>query len=97
MDLLDFSAAGESWLFRLGSEKEGEVWLEVLGELKAAIPATQRSYWPDKNHLWGVLMTDHNRAALIDIFDNAKLCIEIIENSPRLPGFGEEGNAANSG
>ena len=90
MDLLDFMAHTDSWWFRLGPRKEGEDWAEVLDEFKAAVPYSERGYYPEQNHLWGVHINDANRAALIDIFDNAKLCIEIIENSPRLPGFGEE-------
>lgn len=87
MDLLDFRESNGLWLFRLGPEKEGEVWGAVLREFKAAVAVYQRRYWRDRNHQWGVCITEENRAALIDIFDNARLCIETLENSMRLPGL----------
>lgn len=87
MDLLDFQEADNYWWFRLGPEKEGEVWMEVLQEFKHAIPLNERAYQRQKRHLWGCLKTPQNREALIDIFDNAKLCIEILEMSRKLPGF----------
>jgi hypothetical protein len=90
MDLKDFHHWDNRWWFRLGPEKEGESWMGILEEFKAGIPRIQRFYLPNMNHLWGVLETPENRATLIDLFDNARLCIEIVENSPRLPGFGEE-------
>ena len=87
MDLLDFSETDYWWHFRLGPAKEGEVWMEIFLKFKAAIPPAYRSYIPHNNHLWGCVKTPENRAALIDIFGNAKLCIETLEMSQRLPGF----------
>jgi len=87
MDLLDFTETENCWHFKLGPAKEGEIWMEILLEFKAAIPARQRIYSPKRDHRWGCLKTPKNRAALIDIFDNAKHCIETLELSRKLPGF----------
>jgi len=84
MKCLDFHEDKGWWKFRFGG---GDDFFEALDSLKLAVPFPERRYYPEQNHLWAVLKTDENRETLIDVFANGKQCIEIVEKSPRLPGF----------
>lgn len=85
MKLLDFAEVDGWYQFRFGGG-DSEAFKASLALVKR-ISLEERSYWPDRNHLWACLKTPENERLLMIAFENGKLCIETLKASVKLPGF----------
>ena len=85
MKLLDFAEANGWYAFRFGGG--GPTDFKVALAAVKSIPLEERNYWPEKNHLWEVLVSPRNELVLMAAFENGKLCIETLKASVKLPGF----------
>ncbi len=63
------------------------VWNIKLARLKGLVGPNDRQYFPDRDHLWAIRKSKHNRQMLGHIFSNAEQCIRTLELSEKLPGF----------
>jgi len=81
MKLLDFRKDGAWYRFRVkrGGGDEYEDFIGIIGDLKELIPARERRYDPEDNHLWSMLVTAENEEILADLFENGNSCVETIK------------------
>jgi len=79
--LLDLEEREGRYYFRFGN---GDDFNAKLLALKAAFSWDERTYDPDKGHLWSVEATPENRAKLCAIFPNGEAAFGVMESQMRL-------------
>lgn len=82
--LLDLQHVDDRYLFRFG---HGEDLPAKVAAVKRAFAPAERTYDPDKNHLWSVPATPDSERKLAAIFPNAARAFEILHSQMKLPGM----------
>ena len=76
----DFRSGAKTYLFNISvNEAAGESFADTLQRFKKGVPLEWRK-WHEDRKLWEVLAHPLVEAALVDLFENGRSCLELVKS-----------------